>query len=75
MRPPRYLECSLREALRRQPRTMYWSELCLRSRTDYIMGMDRRIFWNVYVRDPRHNSDHYMFMGCLCSAPLREHSR
>ena len=47
----------------------------VRSRTDYIMGMDRRIFWNVYVRDPRHNSDQYMVLGCLRRDPLREHSR
>ena len=31
------------------------------------------IFWNVSVRDPRHKSDHYMVLGCLCRAPLREH--
>ena len=27
----------------------------VRSRTDYILGMDCRIFWNVSVWDPRHN--------------------
>ena len=47
----------------------------VRSRTDYILGMDRCLFGNVSVRDPRHNSDHYMVMGCLHSAPLREHAR
>ena len=30
----------------------------VRSRTDYILGTDRRIFGNVSVRDPRHNSYH-----------------
>ena len=45
----------------------------VRSRTDYILGMDRRIFRNVAVRDPRHNSDHYMVLGCLPSSPLTEH--
>ena len=25
---------------------------------------------NVAIRDPRHNSDHYMVLGCLPSAPL-----
>ena len=44
----------------------------VRSRTDYILGMDRRLFRNVTVRDPRHNSDHYMVLGCLPSAPLSE---
>ena len=40
------------------------------SRTDYILGTNRRLFKNVAVRDPRHNSDHYMVLGCLRSAPL-----
>ena len=47
----------------------------MRSHTDYIMGTDRRLFGNVFVQDPRHSSDHYMVLGCLHNAPLREHSR
>ena len=47
----------------------------VRSRTDYILGADCRLFGNVSVRDPRHKSDHYMVMGCLQSAPLKEHAR
>ena len=47
----------------------------VRYRTYYIMGTDCRIFGNVSVRDPRHNSDHYMVLGCLHSAPLKEHTR
>ena len=27
------------------------------------------------VRDPQHNSDHYLVLGCLRSAPLREHTK
>ena len=42
----------------------------VRSRTDYILGTDCLLFRNVTVRDPRHNSDHYMVLGCLTSAPL-----
>ena len=42
---------------------------------DYILGTDRLLIGNVSVRDPRHNSDHYMIMGCLHSASLREHAR
>ena len=30
----------------------------VRSRTDYILGTDRRLFKNVAVRDPQHNTDH-----------------
>ena len=41
----------------------------VRSQTDYILGTDRRLFRNVAVRDPRHNLDHYMVLGCLPSAP------
>ena len=47
----------------------------VRSRTDYIMGTGRRLFWNVSAQDPRYNSDHYTVMGCLRSAPLREHAK
>ena len=47
----------------------------VRSRMDYILGKDRRLFWNVSVQDPRHNTDHYMVLGCLHSAPKREHAR
>ena len=42
--------------------------------TDYILGTDLCLFWNVSVQDPRHNLDHYLILGCLCSALLREHS-
>ena len=44
----------------------------VRSRTDYILGKYRCIFKNLAVRDPRHNSDHYLVLGCLHSSPLRE---
>ena len=47
----------------------------VRSRTDYILGTCRRLFWNVSVWDPRHNTDHYMILGFLCSAPEREHTK
>ena len=47
----------------------------MRSRTDYILGTDRRLFRNVAVRDPRNNSDHYMVLGCLSSSPPTEHKR
>ena len=47
----------------------------VRSRTDYILGTDRRLFGNVSVQDPRKNSDHYMVLGCLPSASLTEHKR
>ena len=46
----------------------------VRSQTDYILGTDRRLFRNLAIWDPRHNSDHYMVLGCLRSAPLREHT-
>ena len=44
------------------------------SQTYYILGADCCIFWDVFFRDPRHNLDHYLVLGCLRSAPLREHS-
>ena len=47
----------------------------VKSQTEYILGTDRRLFWNVSVRDSRNNSVNYMVLGCLCSAPRRGHSR
>ena len=47
----------------------------VRYRTDYSMGTDSRLFKNVAVRDPRHNTDHYMVLGFLPSAPLSETKR
>ena len=47
----------------------------VRSQTDYILGTDQSLFWNVSVRDPRQNTDHYMVLGCLRSAPDREHAK
>ena len=41
---------------------------------NYILGIDRRLFWNVSVWDPRHNTDHYIMMVCLRSAPKRENT-
>ena len=46
----------------------------LQSWKDYILVSDRRIIQNMAVRDPRHNSDHLMVIGCLCGASPREHS-
>ena len=47
----------------------------VRSWTDYILGTDQSLFSNVSVRDPRHNTDHFMVVGCLRSAPAREHNK
>ena len=46
----------------------------VQSWTDYILGTDRCLFWNVSVWDPWHNTDHYMVPGCLGRAPEREHT-
>ena len=46
----------------------------VRSQTDYILGSDPRIFQNVAFRDPRHNSDHFIVLGCLYVSSLREQS-
>ena len=47
----------------------------VRSRTDYLLGTDRSLFRNLSIRDPRHNTDHFMVVGCLRSASEREHTR
>ena len=46
----------------------------VRSRKEYILGSDLRIFHYVAVWNPQHNSYHYMVMGCLHGASQREHS-
>ena len=46
----------------------------IRSQTDYLLGTDRSLFRNVSVRYPQHNTDHFMMVGCLRSAPEREHT-
>ena len=67
--------------LQRRPCCRYgrtWSMLQkgreVRSWTEYILGTDRRLFGNVSVRYLRHNSDHYMILGCLHSSSLTEHT-
>ena len=47
----------------------------IRSRTDYLLGTDHSLFRNVAVRDPRHNSYHYMVVGQLRVGTAREHVR
>ena len=47
----------------------------MRSLTDYILGTNCRLFENFSARYPRHNSDHYMVLGCLNRSALREHAR
>ena len=46
----------------------------VRSQTYYILGTDLRLIGNVSVRDPMHNSDHYIVLGCLHSASLKENA-
>ena len=43
--------------------------------TEYLLGTDRSLFRNVDVRDPRHNSDHFMVVGHLRSATAQDHAR
>ena len=50
--------------------SMVWVGREVRSRTDYTLGTYHHLFWNVYVHDPMHNLDHYLVLGCLCSASL-----
>ena len=54
---------------------MVWEGKVVRSRMDYLLGTDRSLFRNVSIRDPRHNTDHVMVVGCLHSAPERKHTR
>jgi hypothetical protein len=46
----------------------------LQSRCDYIMGIDRRIFQFIQIKDPDYNSDHLMVTGGLQSASKHENT-
>ena len=46
-------------------------EVC--SRTNYILGTESCLFHNIAVRDARHNTDHYLVLGCLCRAAPDTH--
>ena len=41
-------------------------------RKDYILRTYCRLFQDVDPGDPRHNSDHYMVMGCMRGDPVKE---
>ena len=43
----------------------------VRSHTDYILGMDCHLFQNMAVWDYRHNTNHYLVLGCLHIVTLR----
>ena len=47
----------------------------VRSWEEYIMGIYRRLLRNMSIRDPMHNSDHYIILGCLHITTLREHTK
>ena len=46
-----------------------WSIICcgqeVRYSTDYILGIDIRLLQKVAIQDLWHNTDHYLFLGCL----------
>lgn len=45
-----------------------------RSRCDYVLGNNRRLFKPVSIRDPRHySSDHYVLKGRLLLRPKKSH--
>jgi len=47
-----------------------------RSRCDYILGTDRRLFQSVGIRDPRHfSTDHYMVVATYLAKPQRSHKK
>ena len=55
----------------RQTWSMVREGKVVRSQADYLLGIDRSLFRNVSVRDPRHNTNHFMVVGCLRSDPER----
>ena len=55
--------------------SMYRGGREVKSWADYILGSDRHQSHNVSIKDPRNNTDHYMILGCLHSAKIREHTQ
>ena len=55
--------------------SMIQEEKEVRSQTDYILGVDLRLFGNVSIRYPRHIPDPDIDLGCIYSASLRNHAR
>jgi hypothetical protein len=50
------------------------NEVILRSRCDYIMGRDQRLFETILIRDPCHcMMDHYMLKARLLLRPTKSH--
>ena len=47
----------------------------VRSRSDYILGIDCCLLHNMAVQDTRHNTDHYLVLGCLRGATPAAHLR
>ena len=45
----------------------------VRSWTEYIIGTGRRLLKIYAFQDTRHNSDHYLVLGCLRNVTLKEH--
>ena len=47
----------------------------VRSRNNYILGIDSFLFYKVAVQDARHNTEHYLVLGCLHGAAPTTHLR
>ena len=48
-------------------------EVC--PQTEYILGTHSCLFHHLVVWDARHNTDHYLVLGCLCRAAPAAHLR
>ena len=44
----------------------------VRSRRYYILGIYVRLLQDMAVREPKHNSDHYMVLDCLMGRAAKE---
>ena len=51
---------------------MQWDGQEVQSRTDYILGTDRRLFQDMAIQNTQHHLDHYMVLGCLRGDPAKE---
>ena len=71
--PAHFLPCHKSWAWYRRTRRMVRLGREVQSQMDYLLGTERRLYQKVSFQEPWHKWGHYMILGCLCSATLREH--
>ena len=51
---------------------MVWRHREVVSKPDYLLATKNQKLSNVMVREPCQNSNHFMYLGCILTCPLKE---